>query len=42
MIIVVVVVFVLFWRKRKTKKEMVENIWRRKVNGDTDQQIGRI
>ena len=37
---------VSFRRRRKTKKEIEENIWRRKINGDanqpTDQPTGRI
>ena len=28
-------------RRRKTKKEMEENIWRRKLNGDTDRLTDR-
>ena len=33
---------VSFRRRRKTKKEMEENIWRRKINGDADQPTNQL
>ena len=45
-VVIVFVVVVSFWTRRKTEKEMEENIWRRKINGDanqlTDQGTGQI
>ena len=38
----VIVVVVLFGRRRKTEKEMEENIWRRKINGDADQPTNQL
>ena len=36
-VVIVFVVVVSFWTRRKTEREMEENIWRRKINGDANQ-----
>ena len=38
---IIVVVFVLFWRRRKTVKKIEGNIWRGKINGDGDRATNR-
>ena len=35
---IIVVIVVSFWRRRKTEKEMEENIWRRKIANDANRQ----
>ena len=41
-VVIVFVVVVSFWTRRKTEKEMEENIWRRKINGDADQPTNQL
>ena len=40
-VVVVVVVVISIWRRRKTEKEMKENIWRRKMVTPTDRPTNR-
>ena len=41
MILIVVVVVVSFWKKKKNREGVGKNIWRKKINGDTDRPTDR-
>ena len=41
-VVIVFVVVVSFWTRRKTEKEMEENIWRRKISDDANRPTGRV